>query len=259
MIMKTQHSIALLFLMLFLSACGSTKLFYANFDADTVGEGPNEYPPGDPELDHIYYTNSPVYGPVLQVVNIDEFDQHGNSIRYSATGQTNTYYRLVSFQPSQWPNPDPSTTEYFVFWTGKLEVSSNSPALDVGLSDDYLPYGRHWAVLRFKNGRILLLTNVRLGDSETFEEIGSYETGSKHSILIHVDIPSATYDITILQDGREISTSTRHVLNPETIRHQTMPLIMCFCEYGENTPGSYLVDNVIISKRAPGDFRIIPR
>ncbi|GEM_PF-4042651 len=254
--MKTQRSIGLLFLTIFLSACGSTKLFYADFDADTVSEGPNEYPPGDPELDHIYYTNSPVYGPVLQVVNIDEFDQHGNSIRYSATGQTNTYYRLVSFQPYEWPH-DPSTTEYFAYWYGKLELSSSSPALDVGLGDDYLPYGSHWAGLRFKNGRILLLTNVR---SETFEEIGSYETGSTHFIVISIDIPSATYEIRILQDGRVISTGTRPVLNPESLHAgYAKSLNMCFCERGTYTSGSYLVDFVNISKRAPGDFRIIPR
>jgi len=250
--MKTQRSIGFLFLTIFLSACGSTPLFRANFDSDTIGARPNSSPPGDPVGDWIYISNpeSAVPNPV-EVVNIDEFDNRGNSLRYSNVN-TPVWNRYVGFMSRE---IGLRTTEYFAFWNGRLDVSSSSSALDIWLgSSHFLPM----ASLRFEDGQILLA--IGFGEfGKKYEAIGSYTTGI-HTVLMRVDKPSATYAIVIVQQrGETIETGTRPVLYRDALRNLRPTLYMWFSEEGVHGSGSYLTDNVGISERAPDISEMMPR
>lgn len=216
-----------------LSGCGTT-LFHADFEADTVGSLPAERPPTAPSGDLIYTTDPRA----LSVIDSDALSS--KSLRFVNVDIPVSFVGFISRPVSLAPN-----NVFYAMWRGSINLDPTGSGLVMWLGNgNFSPV----AGIRFKNGDIAVQTPPPDG---VWETIGSYSETTPHVVLIKVDGQTQTYTISFLQRGRRTITAGPHAANfSEALRTTRPTLYMNFYERTSG-PGSYVVDNVLITQDEP--------
>jgi hypothetical protein len=223
-----------------LAGCGTTRIFYASFESDTVGSLPAENPPGPPDGDLIWTSvgNMPA---ALSVVGSGELAT--KSLRY-ANINIPAYQRFVGFF-SRPVSLAPDKT-FYAYWSGRIYDDPAGSPLHVYLGNaHFLPM----ALLEFHNGTVRVQTSG--GSSPQFETIGTYTSGVQHFVVITVDKAARTYRVSILQRPVSISTGPRPVLNDSALGTNRPTLYLFYSQDGASGSGRYFVDDVTLSEREP--------
>jgi len=224
-----------------MTVCGSTKIFFANFEADTVGGLPAENPAGAPSGDLIWLATSTMNG-IATVVNSGELP--GKTMRY-ANVDVPIYNRYVGFFGSE-ITLGPSAKLY-AYWNGYIVNDVNGSGLEIWLGNSHF---MAMALIRFKDGKVYYQSGP--GSPSSYVEAGTYVPNRSHFILITVDKATSQYTVGILQSGggTSINIGPRAVLNPGALSTSRPALYML---YGEENSGNgrYFIDNVTISEKEP--------
>ena len=244
--MKTSYvSIFLFCLSFLLVGCNSSKIFYATFESDTVGNLPNEDPPESPAGDLIYTSagGSSASGGSLEVINADVLSS-GKTLLYRNVNIP-LWYRYVGFVSKEVSWEDDRTI--YAYWTGSIDLDPSGSSLRIWIGNGhFLPL----ALLEFNDGDIRLQTGT--GSNSSFETLGSFNENSSHTIILNVDKATQTYAISIIQGGRagNLNTGSRPVLNTDALETERPTLYMWFNEDLSGS-GSYEIDEITISKENP--------
>jgi hypothetical protein len=225
--------------------CQGETLFFDNFDAEPLGLRPSLDPPGAPAGDEIYLSNPDTEDPDTVTVVADS-DFAGHSLRYLNV-DTPLYYRYVGFYPK---TADPDATQFQARWTGKLNATASTSALDIWFGDSHFLDA---ALIRLENGHAYLKTST--GSSPTFEDLGVLEVGEVHTVFINLYRDTATYSITLLQPGDDLESGERPVLNASTLTTARPTLYMLFSEEVSSS-GSYTMDDVTIAQIFPSSSAV---
>jgi len=237
--MKTVNFILLVVMLLGL-LCSCSKLFYANFDTDTVGNLPANSPPGAPSGDLIWSSVSiPADG--LKVVSNPAFSSRALEYR---NVNTPLYQRYVGFFSKEGNIAD--NANIYAYWSGVLDLPSSGSGLRVWLGDGHF---KPMAELRFKGSKISVRTSS-FGEEEAFEQIGTYSPERSHFVLIAVNKADGTFRISFLQNGNNSNIGPLPVLSNAAMATSRPTLYMYYDEAGGST-GNYVFDEVTISKRIP--------
>lgn len=221
------------------SACGSTSIFYATFEADTIESPPSENPPEDPPGDLIWTTAGPGYlNHTLSVVNDTKLSS--KSLKYANINAPD-FNRFVGFVSKE-VSLDFGKT-FYAYWSGHINLDNTSTGLHIWLGDAHL---KAIAALEFKDGTVRLQTSE--GETPTYEAVGTYANDEIHFVIMQVGKSCRCYKISIFQSGGgAIDTGIQRVLNQDALNTQRPTLYLL---YFENTsgPGAYVFDNVTISE-----------
>jgi hypothetical protein len=156
-----------------LNACATSKLFHANFDADSVGAPPATNPPGLPIGDQIWVADQSD----LTVVQSPELNSKAVSYRNLNLGLWQRYVGFFSQTTAM-----PANQQFRASWNGRIDLTSTGSGLEIWLGDGHFA---PIAAFRFKNGQVRLQTSG--GSSPTYETIGSYNESETHTVFITVD------------------------------------------------------------------------
>lgn len=131
-----------------------------------------------------------------------------------------------------------STAEkVYAYWTGV--VRGGTAPLHISLVADHF---ETIGGMRFENGEIFARTPS--GD----ENIGSYETGVSHVVVLTHDREANTFNISVL--GRNPSSRSDIPVINETAADSLRPFLLMFYDDG-SSDAQYVVDSVFISEREP--------
>lgn len=122
------RSLCLLLIMGLISACGSTKIFYATFQSDTLGSPPNGNPPEDPTGDSIYYSGIVLYPSQFAVVNNTVLNS--KSVKYN-NADVNIAYRYVGFYSKEASLPPDKN--FSASWKGVIDLDNSGSGLRIWL------------------------------------------------------------------------------------------------------------------------------
>jgi hypothetical protein len=238
--MDTIRLISISILLTAITGCGS-PLFRADFDSDTLGDSPSASPPGSPVGDFIYLSApGTIPGPAV-VVSDSAFA--GRSLRYR-NSDVELWYRFVGFMSKEITS---ASEQYWAAWNGRPNLPNSASALDIWFGNaHFLPM----ALLRFDNGQVRLQTST--GASPSFETLGTYASGTVHTVLMKIDKLAGTYVITIFASGGNITTGVRPVLNSSALG-TLRPTVYMFFSDDVSSSGTYTVDNVLITEACPLD------
>lgn len=242
--MHAYFVVGLIFFATLMAGCESNTIFSANFNADTVGNPPSEFPPGSPSGDRIYlpaaFDASSSYASPALVVSAPGFTT--NALRYSNINIPFIWWYLGFIGD----DVDPTATGFFASWSGRLNLANNSSALDIWFGDSH--FGEI-ASLRFDNGRVYLKTSL---SPAAYEDLGAYTNDDTHSVLINIDKDDATYGISFLQSSiADINTGSRSALSPASLDTANPTIYFWFSQEGVSSSGYYTVDDVVISEILP--------
>ncbi len=221
--------------------CGSSKIFFANFEADAVGGLPVENPPGDPAGDLIWLSTSTLNG-IVAVSNSGELP--GKTMRY-ANVNVPLYNRYVGFLSKEVSLS--SNAKLYAYWNGYIVNDVNGSGLEIWLGNSHF---MALALLRFKDGKVYYQTGP--GSPSPYVEAGTYVPNKSHFILITVDKATSQYTVGIIQSGGggTINIGPRAVLNGAALATSRPTLYMLYNEE-KNGAGKYFIDNVTISEKEP--------
>lgn len=223
----TTVTVAFVVLLAALSGCNSTPVLRATFDADDVGAMPSLDLAGDPAGDTLWTTASSPE--TLSVVNDPVIGSR--SAQFSNTG---SLVRMVGFVPVALSS---TADKVYAYWTGV--VRGGAAPLRISLvADHFEPIGG----LRFESGQVFARTPS--GD----ENIGSYETGVSHVVVLTHDRGANTFNISIL--GRNPSSRSDIPVINETAADSLRPFLLMFYD-GGSSDAQYVVDSVFITEKEP--------
>jgi len=244
--MKTGYRVILLFCLAFLCmSCNSSKILYATFESDTIGDLPNENPPESPTGDLIYTSagSSSAGSGSLEVINANVLNS-GKTLLYRNVNIPlwNRYVGFVSKEVS-WE----ADRTIYAYWTGSIDLEPMGSSLRIWIGNGhFLPL----ALLEFDDGHVKLQTGS--GSNSSFETLGDYNENSSHTIILNVNKTTQTYAVSIIQGGRtgNLNTGTRPVLNTLALETERPTLYMWFNQ-NKSGSGSYEIDDITISKENP--------
>ena len=241
-VLAAGSSFCVLILALSITGCGSSKIFYANFESDVVGNRPAENPPGNPTGDLIWLSTSTMNG-IATVVNSGELP--GKTLRY-ANVNVPTYNRYVGFFASEVELG--ASAKIYAYWNGYIMDGVNGSGLEIWLGNSHF---MALGLIRFKDGKVYYQSGP--GSPSAYVEAGTYVPNRSHFILITVDKATSRYTVGIIQSGggTNINIGPRAVLNAEALDTARPTLYMMYNEESHGT-GKYFIDNVTISEKSPG-------
>jgi hypothetical protein len=224
-----------------LIGCGSTRIFYDNFEADPIGGLPLESPVGAPVGDLVYMSGGSTRG-IATVVNTGELPS--KILRYSNINVPG-YSRYLGFIGSE-IEPGTRPTLY-AYWNGYIVDDQNGSGLNVWLGTAHF---LSLASVRFKDGKVLYEDGS--GTSPVYIEAGTYRPNRSHFVLITVDQENRQYTIFVTPggNGQNITIGPKPILNPEALGTGRPSLYFLYNEE-KNGSGKYLIDNVTISTKPP--------
>ena len=229
--------VLILSILLFMTACGSTRIFHADFNADRIGALPAEFPPTEPEEDRIW-TSALGNTEIVQVVNRPPFTTP--SLQCTNADVIST----VAFVSR--PAPLERNQTFWAYWLGSIDLDPDGSGLSFSLTNSNRPI----AGLRFKNGRVELQTSSM---PERYEPIGSYKERKVHMIIFEINKASQTYKLMMLQPESNVislDSGERTVLNAEAMEISYPSLYMQFYEPITGA-GYYLIDDITITEKRP--------
>lgn len=230
-------------LALTLSACGSTRIFHADFDADTPGRLPAENPPGAPAGDLIWTSAGSASTRVLAVADGAPFSN--KSLRYF-NADVPAYQRFVGFFSGPATIADDQT--FYAYWTGSINLDPRGSSLRVWLGDSH--FGTI-AGLRFKDGKVEAEGPRAPGAPDAFQEIGRYSQTGTHFVLLTVEKRTATYRVSIIQRGEPNVTSGPLPVVDRAAMATRRPTLYLHYPDAASGSGSYGLDDVTISEKRP--------
>lgn len=229
-------------IVLLVMQAGCSVLFFDDFQADTVGGTPNISPPSPPLGDMLSYTSPE------NVKIIDSSVIHSKALQLSS----NNAGVPVSFWGIERRNGD---LPLYAYWLGFVP-DSGAPATTFVLHAGHYASG---VILTFKGGNIYDAFNTELAGKTP---IGTYTPGTRHGVLITINIPQRTYDLNISEPGltkvdlhgqpikgktffEELALTSRIGLSvfPQELENVTIPR------------AAYIIDNVKLSQRRPEPMR----
>ena len=220
---------------LLLAGCGS-PILRANFDTSAPGTHPPPELPGDPVGDS-FYLSTPTSGSAVVVAAPAGLS--GRSLSYRHAG-AESYMRYMGFGGKE---VDAASQQFWALWNGIPNLTQNVP-LDVWIGNGHF---QSFGQIRFLNGQVLV-SNDLTGSSYT--PIGSFTNGRKHTVLMKVDKPSATYSISVLGDGPSFNTGNRAVLTPGAL-NTTRPYVYFWFGSEGTSASNYTLDNMLMTEACP--------
>ena len=230
-----------------LTSCHSDKIFYATFEADTLGQRPNPSPPEDPTGDAIQIADDGNPNPETSQVLVRSLPAFSSKcLVYLNTVPPPSLAAYVYFKPIP---VDPARVDHlFAYWNGYIDLA-NGPALDLFLG------GNHFSPrcgLRFQNGQVY--TSTATGSAP----IGPFANRTAHLVYIDVDKTHGTYRVLVAQPrGHTLISPSQPISNAADLNTPN-PILYMHYETSPNAPnptgGLYALDNVTISTRAPVDM-----
>lgn len=223
------------------AGCGSSKIFYANFDADVVGNRPAENPPGAPTGDLIWLSTSTMNG-IATVVNSGELP--GKTMRY-ANVDVPLYNRYVGFIAAEVSLA--ANAKLYAYWNGYITDDPGGSGLEIWLGNSHF---MALALIRFKDGKVYYQSGP--GSPSPYVEAGTYVPNRSHFVLITVDKGTQQYTVGIIQSGggANINIGPRPVLNAPALETSRPSLYLMYNEEQDGN-GRYFIDNVTISEKSP--------
>jgi hypothetical protein len=238
---KKNNYFVILASVILLSACNSSKIFFASFDSEADGSRPAASAPGQPAGDTIYSSNScDLTAGDLVVINSEEFGS--KALRYSNVDIAQPC-RILNFISRELNMVE--TKELWFYFNAVPHLSEDSSPLRITAT------GYNWkpfAGILLQNGKILL--QVTAGANPDYELIGSFANGQRQFILFHINQESVTYTLTILKPGGNIELADRPILDPTAFSTSKVSILANYSQI-ESSDGSYIFDNVTISEKEP--------
>ena len=231
------YSVAIAFYCL-LSACQSTKILTATFEADAINSPPAISLPGDPDGDEIEYHNA--IAPLLKVQNS------------TISGSKALHYTALTIN-----NPPPVSSRYLSFngigtdlsetlWFNHTGQNMGSTIL-IDVSDGH---AHLMARMRISpNGDVGLATNISDADySDIIGNVGS-ET---HTIVFTASPATLKYNVTIVKETPPAITAENKPMITDTAIYFKNPAnpTLSFL-HPDNAGTTYAIGSVTITRKKP--------
>lgn len=211
-----------------LSACNTTTLLDADFDADTPGRFPNPSPPGPPSGDAIeVFTLDPI------ALQVSAMGISGNSLLYRLAPDLNQATFIG-------PLPSRRAPRYWAAWNGRAEDFTDlTPAFNFTFGNFEIGL----AMLEIE-GNVFRVGGTAIGD---------VVLGGVHTVIMMIDTAAGTYTVSIVQPGSSpISAGPAPVLNAGVVARAADIRLTVFTDNdGVAYPATYLLDTVLITEAEP--------
>ena len=204
------------------------KVFYADFESDTTGQPPEEFPPGNPTDDRINFLTG-----AAEIIQSSITGHKCLKFSRTSTGQT----PFVTFKTGAKPH---NTSAYSILIKGYSEVAYHMPELTMMVKS---ATGDEALRLTWAGG------NITLQSGSGTENIGTYSENVLHQIWIVLNTDDKKSSILISKEGESTVTADDKPFIDATFGE----IDQVYFEYPpailEAFPGAYVFDEVEISKK----------
>ena len=225
----------LLCAILWVGGCTPTRLFHADFEADTIGHQPNASPPTAPAGDYITYV--PVPGGVEQ---LEISSLMGKSVMVRSTPAANPV-AFVGIEKSYGNNP-----VYAIYNGASLGVAAAGPGVSIALAS-----GHHVSAvaITFKNGKVY---KGFPSDASAANLLGDIPYAEPHVVVISINPAAKTYNLSILQSAAaDILRTNQPIANDAFFDSERLMLAVHPEAGGEAGNPMYVMDDVLITQKEP--------
>jgi hypothetical protein len=223
--------------------CTGSMIFHDDFERDSVGAAPAPSPPGDPSGDRVAVGSS-LAGPDAIVIN-------------GPPGPDGTHALALRRRPFMFPiylqaaTAPESNGSYLIAWRGSSIHDRDDSGLLISVtSGHFVP----------AMGLLLQHGNFYLIDSSTSSlppPIGQYHANRAHTVLIRVDRPSRTFNISINEPNQQTINVQQHpVADVRFFQNQPVEILMGFTDMTTPTPpgtepDTYRLETATINTAVP--------